>query len=802
MEDNFKDSFDENINLKEEILRYVSFWPYFLIVLSVCFFTSFLYLRYTNFEYESKALIEILDPAQDSEMALPTELTVFNRSMINLENEITILNSFSLHNKVVSDLDFNVSFFHLGNIKTTQLTKENWYKDYEITFKIDTDIIQSPSSFEIYSENNKLRILAFDISGDISNEYQFDSLTSTEINHELPFEITILDDDNLSTVRKLKINPVDFQTNVFRSQFQAEFTGKDSDQLILKLSNQNILIAEKYLNALLKSFDNDGVSDRQLEYKRTIEFVDKREKILKNELQIIELRKQNFKQNNNLSDLTLDAGNNIDLKYSYNSELFKSQSQRTIANFLMESISDKNYDYLPLNIGLDDFDLNSIITDYNNIITKRNRYITEAGPNNVLAKSLESQLDNIVKNISNSIQNYLSSLDIKIDNLKNKELEFQNLYSNVPENEKTLRSIERELSIKEALYLLLLQKREEAAINLAVVKPTIKIIDYPITNPVPIFPRPNVVYLSALVTAVLLYFGLLYFWFLLDDKIHNKEHLLRLLNPDIPVIAEIPFIPNAKEIDIIDNKFSRSPLVESVRMLLSNLRFLNSESKDKGKCTSLLFTSSIKGEGKTLASVNAAAILAADNNKVLLIGADLRNPQIHKLFEIEKDRIGLSELLYKNDNDNFQKYLNKFENLDVLFSGAIPPNPTSLLGSKAFKNLLKSLKEHYDYILIDSAPCLLVSDTFQLVNYVDFIIYLFRANYTQNKITNYINELYSKNDVKSLSVVFNAVGNSKAYGYKYGYQYGYQYGYKYGYNYGYNYGYGYGYGSDEESKTD
>ena len=449
-----------------------------------------------------------------------------------------------------------------------------------------------------------------------------------------------------------------------------------------------------------------------------------------------------------------------------------------------------------------DFDLNSIITDYNNIITKRNRYITEAGPNNVLAKSLESQLDNIVKNISNSIQNYLSSLDIKIDNLKNKELEFQNLYSNVPENEKTLRSIERELSIKEALYLLLLQKREEAAINLAVVKPTIKIIDYPITNPVPIFPRPNVVYLSALVTAVLLYFGLLYFWFLLDDKIHNKEHLLRLLNPDIPVIAEIPFIPNAKEIDIIDNKFSRSPLVESVRMLLSNLRFLNSESKDKGKCTSLLFTSSIKGEGKTLASVNAAAILAADNNKVLLIGADLRNPQIHKLFEIEKDRIGLSELLYKNDNDNFQKYLNKFENLDVLFSGAIPPNPTSLLGSKAFKNLLKSLKEHYDYILIDSAPCLLVSDTFQLVNYVDFIIYLFRANYTQNKITNYINELYSKNDVKSLSVVFNAVGNSKAYGYKYGYQYGYQYGYKYGYNYGYNYGYGYGYGSDEESKTD
>ena len=224
-------------------------------------------------------------------------------------------------------------------------------------------------------------------------------------------------------------------------------------------------------------------------------------------------------------------------------------------------------------------------------------------------------------------------------------------------------------------------------------------------------------------------------------------------------------------------------------MLISNLKY-NIRNYDDDKCRSVIFTSSIKGEGKTLASVNTAINISNDTkNRVLLIGTDLRNPQIHKIFGVEKDIKGITDILYQNKIEKYKDYVNRFGNLDVIFSGAIPPNPTALLSSDLFRELFLLLKKDYDYIIVDSAPCLLVSDTFQIVDYIDSVVYMFRANFTERKIVDYINEIYDTDKFKNLNVVLNAVGNSSSYGYKYGYQYGYKYGYKYGYNYGYGYGY-------------
>ena len=223
-------------------------------------------------------------------------------------------------------------------------------------------------------------------------------------------------------------------------------------------------------------------------------------------------------------------------------------------------------------------------------------------------------------------------------------------------------------------------------------------------------------------------------------------------------------------------------------MLVSNIKYFSFDKVNKN-CKTLLFTSSIKGEGKTLSSVGSSIILSADQNKkVLLIGTDLRNPQIHKHFDFDRNVKGVSEIIYNNDSDNYKDYINKYENLDILFSGSIPPNPTALLSSSEFENLINKAKKDYDYLIIDSAPCLLVSDTFQILKLVDSVIYLFRANHTPSEITEYINDIYKNEKMKSLSIAFNAVGDSGAYGYKYGYGYSYKYSY--------NYGYGYGYGSD------
>lgn len=781
---------DEKNVLRQEALKYLSFWPLFFPLLFIFLIIAFLFVRYSPDRYESVSVIEILDESQNNEMALPTELTVFNRSMINLENEVNILKSYSINSDVVKKLDANILYYGVGKIRSTQKTKEQWFKDYKLTFKVDTDQIVLTTSYDIDFFNGDLSISKYDAYGNFVSKNDFNGLTTTNQKHELPFELSINDND-ISESRKLILNSVRNQVNQFRNNFQVSPLGKDSDQLLLKITHENINIAEQYLNGLLFSFDNDGINDRQLEYKRTISFVDDREKILRKELDLIEEKKQKFKTLNNLSDLSIDADKNIDLKFTYDSELFDSESQKTLAVFLKQSLVEQKYQYLPINIGFEDFDINNIIFDYNKIVTDRNRILTEAGPNNVLIKSLESQMDLFIDNISQSIDNYLSSIEIKIEGLREKELEFENIYQNVPQNERTLRSIERELSIKEALYLLLLQKKEEAAINLAVVKPTIKIIDYPYTNPLPVYPRSKVIYLSAFILSVVFFFSAIYLWFFFDNKIHSKEQLAKILNKDIPIIGEIPFIKDKSQLKYIDKIDSRSILAESIRMLVSNLKLISSN-LNKKKCSTIIFTSSVKGEGKTLASTSAALNLSKDlGKKVALVGLDLRNPQVHKIFGFDRSDDGITDIFYKSDLKNYKSYIKKFDNLDIFLSGTIPPNPTSILASDSLKEFIQLLSNEYDYLIIDSAPCLLVSDSFQLFNYADEIVYLFRSNHTDIKIAQYINDLYNGLENKNLNIVLNAVGNSSAYGYKYNYQYGYRY------KYTYNYGYGYGYGSDQ-----
>ena len=784
---------NNEINIREEISRYISFWPYLLLVIFISIFSSFLFLRYTNFNYDTTTVIEILDESQNSEMALPTELTVFNRSMINLENEINRFNSNTLNELTVKKIKGNVLMFHVGRIKNKLVTTDNWYDDFKIDFNLNTDLISDKSNFVISSVDNKLLISMNDQNDELVYSIDFNSLSTLSKPHELPFELTIISDDNLDMERKLKLVPLDEMVATFKKNLNVSTIGKDSDQLSLTLTYENEKIAQDYLNTLVKTFDLDGIADRELEYTRTIEFVNQREVILRNNLNKIELKKQNYKQENNISDVSLDANNNINLKYTYNSEIFQIESQKQISEYLIELISKSDYGYIPINIGLENLDLNNMISEYNKMITERYRYLNESGLNNLLVKSLESQLKNLNQNISVSLVNFSNSLNLKLESYKLKESEFDNEYNRVPESEKTLRAIERELSIKEALYLLLLQKREEASINLAVVKPTIKIIDSAITNPFSISPNPVNVYFISFIFSILLFFTILYIRFFFDNKIHHRDQLMKLLDPDISIIGEIPYI---RDLDAAENDSKypgRSLIAESVRMLLSNLRFTAAiNDSDNNDNTVIIFTSSIKGEGKTLASVNTAIALANDlkrNKKVILLGTDLRNPQIHKTFGVDKSQSGISELIYKSDSKNYQNYLKQFDNLDVLFSGAIPPNPTALLSTNEFKKLISKLRNDYDHVIIDSAPCLLVSDTFQYIDLADSVVYLFRANFTDYKITNFINETNSAKKIKNLNIVFNSVGNSASYGYKYGYQYGYQYGYKYGYNYGYGYGY-------------
>ena len=329
-----------------------------------------------------------------NQMTLPTALTVFNRSMINLENEINIVNSYSL--QVVSELQSNILFYTVGNIKTSQRYPNDWFEDYEITYKINNEEIVEFSKFEILFEEDKMIINEYDKSLNLIEIFEFTGTSTLVREHTLPFDLIINKITDFSQ-RNLVFTTIPESVKRFRSNFEAAAIGTDSDQLSLKLTHENIKIANDYLTGLMRSFDNDGIVDRQLEYKRTIEFVDKRAKILRDELDVIEKRKEEFKSQNSLSDLKSDADINIKEQFSYNNELFDVESQITLATYLKENLSNIEFDYLPINIGLKDFDINSIISNYNQLVSDRSKYLSEVGPNNYFIKSIEKQIESLRK---------------------------------------------------------------------------------------------------------------------------------------------------------------------------------------------------------------------------------------------------------------------------------------------------------------------------------------------------------------------------------------------------------------------
>lgn len=781
-------------DLKKLLPRFISMWPFFLVSLIFFLALSLIYLRYAEYQYQTSSVIEILDKSQDSEMALPTAMTIFNRSMINLDNEIGRLSSQNINKRVVKNLKSNIKYYTIGKIKDTEEHHSDFFSDFELDIVTDLDTLSTVSTFIIKSDENNLFVKKFDLDNELVESYSFVGLSTFESEHKLPFNLKInsrtFENDFFN--KKIIFYPIDNIVDLYTENLVFDQTerisggtyGSGSDQIQISLTSPNKKIAEEYIYNLINEFDKDGINDRRMEYKNTISFVEDRSKYLSKELELIENRKEKFKKDNKLTNISSDASNTITQQYEYDSELFISESQKDLLKILKEELEKNKYNLLPINFGLSDNSLNELISLYNQAIKQRNDYINSgAGKNNVLVKNIELTIDNYYINIITSIENFTKSLDQKILNITKKESEFEDFYLDIPKNEKILRAIQRELEIKEALYLLLLQKKEEAAINFAVVKPTIKMIDSPSSSKDPISPNRLQVVVIGAFFGLSVPFALIFAWFYLDNKIHTRDDLINL---NLPVYSEIPFDPNHNNSNFSMSSIkdvSRNPIAESFRMLIANLEF-SKFSKEKNS-NSILITSCIKGEGKTIVSVYLSKLLSVNrSNKVILIGADLRNPQIHKFTEYDKSVKGLADYIYRDDL-KVDDLIVKIDELDILFSGTIPPNPNDLLSSQKCKNLIKNIKEKYDYVIIDSAPLLLVADTFSLSGVADNTLIVCRANHTNSDLLSFIDETAKNNKLKNVGLVLNSVGRSGKYGYKYNYQYGYRYGYNYGYGYGY-----------------
>ena len=509
---------------------------------------------------------------------------------------------------------------------------------------------------------------------------------------------------------------------------------------------------------------------RGLPLYNTSDFVDDRFIYLAKELDSIEVDKKDFKKSNNLVDLSTNSEISLAERLKTDEELFRVENQLALSELLISSLTDADA-LLPSNIGIDNVSVNNLIKEYNTVVLEKEKLISSAGENNPSVQLLVSKIKDLRININSSLQAYSNQLKVSLNQIKRRNQVFTSQVYQIPEKEKLLRAIERQQKIKESLYLLLLQKREEAAINLAITEPSLKVVEHALSSSRPISPKSNIVYAAALLLGLLMPFGVLYIMFMFDTKLHGKSDIEKL-SQEIPVVAEIPKIKG--EDNIFKNPNDRSGLAEAFRILGSNTNYILPQ-KDKGKI--IFCTSTIKGEGKTFISLNLSLALSSLNKRVLLIGADLRNPQVHSYLDLDKDEVGLSNYLHDNTIDWRSNLINGFENHanhSIMLSGSLPPNPAHLLTNGRFEELLNEASQEFDYVIVDTAPTILVTDTLLISQLADATLYITRANFTEKNLLDHSIELHKKKKLKNMAYVVNSVGAHKSYGYNYGYEYGYE----------------------------
>ena len=792
---------EEQVNIQELLFRYLIHWPWFVVSIIICIACAWGYLRLTTPIYNISATVLIKDEKKGGGASMSSDLEKmglegFISSSSNVDNEIEVLRSKSLAREVVNNLGLFVTYMDEDEFPS----KELYHTSPVLVSLTHQEADKLPGRMEINMILQPTGVLGVQITvGEKEYRKQFDKLPAVFPTDEGTVAF-FANNDTLSAVCPENITKERHITAFINRPFSVlkEYvnslsiapTSKTTSVVVISLENTNTRRGRDYINKLLEMYNINANNDKNEVAQKTAEFIDERIGIISKELGSTEQDLENFKRSAGITDLSSEAQIALTGNAEYEKKRVENQTQINLVMDLQRYMKGNEYEVLPSNIGLQDAASVGAIDRYNQMLVERKRLLRTSTENNPTIINLDTSIRAMRTNVQATLDATLKGLQITKEDLAREASRYSRRINDAPTQERQFVSIARQQEIKSGLYLMLLQKREENAITLAATANNAKIIDEALADDNPISPKKTIVYLAALVLGVGLPVGVIYLIGLTKFKIEGRADVEKLTS--LPVVGDIPLADEKTgSIAVFENQ--NNLMSETFRNVRTNLQFMLENGKNV-----ILVTSTISGEGKSFISANLAISLSLLGKKVVIVGLDIRKPGLNKVFNIPKKEHGITQYL-TNTTANLMDFVQPSDinkNLFILPGGTVPPNPTELLARDGLEKAIETLKANFDYVILDTAPVGMVTDTLLIGRVADLSVYVCRADYTHKAEFTLINELAENNKLPNLCIAVNGLDlNSRKYGYYYGYG-------KYGkyYGYGKRYGYGYGYGEKHGGK--
>ena len=796
---------DKEIDIQELLFKYLIHWPWFVGAVIVCLISAYIYLYVATPVYNISATVLIKDDKKGGssnnvagldELGLSGLIT----SSQSIDNEIEVLRSKTLVKEVVNYLNLYVTYQDDDQIPSKELYKTSPVQvnmtpqeAEKLKTKVVIEMVLHPQGSldvnvkmedkEIQKHFEKLPAILPTNQGTLSFFQTTDSISSKK-NEEVGSPV-----QDMRHITATISQPMNVARR-YCENLSIEPTSKTTSVVTVSLKNSSLQRGQDFINQLLEMYNRNTNNDKNEIAQKTAEFIDERIGIISKELGSTEADLETFKRDAGITDLSSDAQIALTGNAEYEKKQVENRTKISIVEDLKKYLGHNEYEILPSNVGLKDITLAAQIDRYNEMLIERKRLLRTSTENNPAIINLDTSIRATKANVQATLEGTLQGLFITKADLDREAKRYMRRISDAPGQERQYVSIARQQEIKAGLYLMLLQKREENAIMLAATANNAKIIDDAIADVIPVSPKRSIIYLAALCLGIAIPVVVIYMIDLTKFKIEGRADVEKLTS--VPIAGDIPLTDekNTKEGSIAVFENQNNLMSETFRNIRTNIQFMLQNNKKV-----ILVTSTVSGECKSFTSANLAISLSLLGKKVVIVGLDIRKPGLNKVFNLSSKEKGITQYLANPEMDlmSLVQLSDVNRNLYILPGGTVPPNPTELLARDGLDKAIEILKKNFDYVILDTAPIGMVTDTLLIGRVADLSAYVCRADYTHKAEYTLINELFHEQKLPNLCTIINGVDLKKR---KYGYYYGYG---KYGKHYGYGkrYGYGYGYGQEK-----